>query len=150
MDKGALIAAFAEHLRAKRLTLERGTAAARSGTRVDGGHRPANRGERAAVTAQGYLAAGLGARAAELDAALLWLARLDPGPRARVQIGALVEAEVDEVSRHLLVLPGGDGAELHGVQVLAPDAPLARVLSGREPGDEVDFRGRTWEIVDVK
>ena len=62
LDKAALVAAWRAELEDRAAALRSSQAAAGAGTRVDGTHRPANRGERAAVTAQGYLAHGLGQR----------------------------------------------------------------------------------------
>ena len=61
--KATLVTAWERILQDRLQSLSSSQDAARSGTRVDGEHRPSNRGERAAVTSQGYLAHGLGARA---------------------------------------------------------------------------------------
>jgi transcription elongation GreA/GreB family factor len=149
MDKARLLAAFRAHLESGRADLVRSRDDARGGTRVDGTHRPENRGERAAVTAQGYLTAGIAQRLAEIDEALLALDRLDPGPRDRVSPGALVQLVGDHGERWLLVVPGGLGATVGGVTVLSPEAPLALALAGREEGDEVEFRGQSWAVEQV-
>jgi len=141
-DKTAVLAAFHAHLQAAIEALQRGRDDARAGTRVDGTHRPENRGERAAVTTQGYLTAGLAARAAELEEHLRALELIDPGPRDRITPGALVRLE--DIG-WTAVLPGGQGAKLRvdGVQitVLSPDSPLGQALRGAEEGDEVPMRG---------
>lgn len=141
MDKQRFIQAFRARLEADLEGLGRESAAARGSTRVDGTHRPANRGERAAVTAHGYLAAGLEQRRAELRAHLDHLAVIDPGPRDRVTPGALVQVEDAEGAEHLyLLLPGGQGARLTGdgvqITVLSPESPLARALFGLSVDDE--------------
>lgn len=141
MNKPALIEAFRARLESDLEELGRESAAARGGTRVDGSHRPANRGERAAVTAHGYLAAGLEQRRAELRAHLELLAVIDPGPRDRVTPGALVQVEDEDGGEALyLLLPGGQGARLShdGAQitVLSPESPLARALFGLSVDDE--------------
>ncbi|MCP4871704.1 MAG: hypothetical protein GY898_23595 [Proteobacteria bacterium] len=69
---------------------------ARVGTRVDGDHRPENRGERAAVTSQGYLAQGLTRRIEELQASLVQVTQLDRGARVRVSPGALFQVEEED------------------------------------------------------
>ena len=145
MTKAELLAAFRARLQADLDDLRRSRGDATSGTRVDH-DRPTNRGERAAVTSQGYLALGIGQRIAQLEDALVLLDRIDPAPRDKVVVGALVE--VDDGRRYLL-LPGGQGALLQGVTVLSPEAPLARALAGLQAGDEASFRGATLEIVDV-
>jgi transcription elongation GreA/GreB family factor len=153
-DKTELLAAFRAHLEAQRADLVRSRDDARGGTRVDGTHRPENRGERAAVTAQGYLTAGIAQRLADLDAALLALVRLDPGPRDRVSPGALVQLVDDAgAERWLLVVPGalGDALPLggHTVTTLSPEAPLARALWGLEEGDDTTFRDQAWTVEQV-
>jgi len=148
--KPAVFAAWRRHLQQSIDDLVRVSEAARAGTRVDGSHRPANRGERAAVTTQGYLTHGLGARLAELRAHLDLLDKVDPGPRTRFVMGAIVTLEGG--ARYAL-LPGGQGMTVHvdsvPTVILSPDAPLARALAGLEAGDEVSWRGRELEIVDM-
>jgi len=151
MNKPRLLAAYRAHLEGQRAALARSRDDARGGTRVDGTHRPENRGERAAVTAQGYLTAGIAQRLSELDEALLAVDRLDPGPRDRVTPGALVQlVDEDEDERWLLVVPGGHGATVEGVTVLSPEAPLAQALAGAEEGDEIGFRGHRWSVEQVR
>ncbi len=75
--KRALLAAFEALLSERAVALRETRDAARAGMRVDAGHRPTNRGERAAVTSQGYLAAGLNARLEEFEGALADLSRID-------------------------------------------------------------------------
>lgn len=145
MTKADLIAAFRARLQTDLDDLRRSRGDATSGTRVDH-ERPANRGERAAVTSQGYLALGIGQRIAQLEDALVLLDRIDPAPRERVVTGALVELGD---GRRVLLLPGGQGALLEGVTVLSPEAPLAKALAGLQAGDVATFRGAELEIVDV-
>lgn len=135
MDKALLKERFTGLLRDRRDTLAGVQADARAGTRVDGDHRPENRGERAAVTSQGYLAHGLTARMAELDTMLEALALVRTGPCARIASGALVRLadEADE-ERLLYILPGGQGDRLGPVVVVSPRAPIVRALSGAGGG----------------
>lgn len=154
IDKAALIRAFRDHLTARRATLTGAQADARAGTRVDGDHRPENRGERAAVTAQGYLAHGLGARVAELDGMLEALAEVSTEPTARVASGAVVRVvDEAEVEQAYLVLPGGQGDRLEGVVVVSPRSPLVRALQGAAVGDLREVQrpsGGQWvEVVDI-
>ena len=144
MEKAELVAAFEELLRERLERLRAEAGAARSGTRVDGSHRPANRGERAAVTSQGYLALGLGKRIEALEADLGLLEQVPAGPRTRVGPGALVEVEEDEV-RRLLILPGGSGDRVAGVVVVSPRSPLARALAGAEAGEVVELEDEDEE-----
>ena len=150
MGKAELFAAVRARLEEQRAELVRSQGDAVSGARVDGAHRPANRGERAAVTSQGYLSAGIGQRLAELDAALSLLDRVDPSPREKVATGALVEVDHGGRERRLVLLPGGLGMDVDGVTVLSPDAPLAQALWGLEEGEEARFRGEAVEIVAVE
>lgn len=150
MDKPAIIEAFSALLRSRLAALSAEGAAARDGTRVDGTHRPANRGERAAVTAQGYLAHGLAERAAALRADLERLGEVDPGPRTRVGPGAMVTLEDDAgATERWLLLPGGQGDRVSGALVLSPTSPAARRLAGAEAGDAVTLRrdGREQDFV---
>ena len=155
MDKSALMDAFRQHLLHRLAELDAEQRAARAGTRVDGSHRPANRGERAAVTSQSYLALGLGQRAEALRDHLALLARIGPEPRDEVTSGALVTLEDEHGDcMHVLLLPGGEGTVLHTpegpVTILSPRAPLVRDLIG-EPvgGDAVVLRGGQEVCVEV-
>ena len=155
MKKSELFDAWRRRLSVLRDELRGEQGAARAGTRVDGSHRPANRGERAAVTSQGYLAHGLAQRLAAIDAALELLERMAPTPRATVVTGAQVELEHTETGESLAVavLPGGDGTDLGGVRVVSPEAPIARALWGRSEDDEVELRrggaSASWVIAQV-
>lgn len=140
MDKTAWFEAFRLHLQGRLDDLLRTQQEARAGTRVDGDHRPANRGERGAVTSQGYLALGLGQRAQALRDTLELLDRIPPSARQRVTTGALVTlVDEDEVESVVLVLPGGEGVELElggaRVRVVSPDAPAIRPLVGLVAGE---------------
>ncbi len=153
MDKRTLVERFRALLLGRQRSLEASLAATRSGMRVDGDFRPENRGERAAVTSQGYLAAGLNRRLTELVEALDLLDKVDPGPRERVIGGALVTvADEEGEERRYLLLPGGQGDKLQTkegvVTVLSPTSPLARALRGRREGDEAGLRleGRMVEL----
>lgn len=140
MDKPALFTAFRAHLAARLTELERSRDQATAGTRIDQ-DRPANRGERAAVSSQGYLALGLGQRIQALRDHLDLLDRIPAAPRDKVVTGALVTlVDEDDLSRVLLLLPGGEGLTLEQdgetVTVVSNDAPLVRPLLGKEAGDE--------------
>ncbi len=118
--------------------------AAQDGARTDGPERAANRGERGAVTAQGFLTAALGARLRELDVALAALDALVPGPRIEAAPGSLVSLE-DEAAEalHVLVVPGAPGAHLAeapDVLAVTPASPLGAALLGAQVGDEVTHR----------
>lgn len=145
-----VIAAFRALLETRRDALQRESRSAQAGARVDGVHRPATRGERGAVSAQGALAHGLAERARQVDDALGLLAEVDPGPCDRVQPGALVELEFGgaHIERWIL-LPGGQGDRVEGVLVLSPTAPAARRLLGQEEGDGTQLR-RSGNLVFVE
>jgi transcription elongation GreA/GreB family factor len=157
-DKQRAIDAFRAVQQAALDDLERGQDAAREGTRVDGSHRPVNRGERGAVTSLGYLAAGLAARIAELVGHLTTLSQMDTEPRDQVGPGAIIAlAEDDGPPGWYALLPGGLGTRLVvddvEIMVLSPASPLAVSLAGARAGDsrEVQRRGRTVvvEVVEV-
>jgi hypothetical protein len=81
VDKGRLIAAFRALMAERREALLSTSADAQAGARVDGDHRPANRGERGAVSQQAALAHGLKVRAAELERTLELLDEVPREPR---------------------------------------------------------------------
>jgi len=154
IEKPDLVQCWREHLLAKLSVLRQGQTAARAGTRVDGDHRPENRGERAAVTSQGYLALGLGQRTAEIEEQLRLLEEMGSGSRDRVVVGAVVHLEADDgVCSWIAVFPGGDATELHVkgacVRVLSARAPLAAAIYGLETGDAAEFSqaGKAVEVV---
>ncbi len=136
MDKPTLFAALRTRLEARLADLEAAGGAARAGTRVDGDHRPSNRGERAAVTSQGYLAHGLAQRAEGLREALDLLDRVPPTPRDKVVTGAVVTLEdEDGAVRRVLVFPGGEGVTLpDDIAVVSPRAPLVRDIQAEGVG----------------
>ncbi len=141
MDKPALIQHFVGLLEARLAQLEASLDDARAGMRVDGCFRPENRGERAAVTSQGYLAAGLNRRVTGIREALELLAMVDPGPRELVSPGALLLLADDQgAERRYLLLPGGQGDRVPDpegeVTVISPSAPLALALRGLGEGEE--------------
>jgi len=150
MDKSALFERHRRALHDRLVDLKAASGSARSGTRVDGTHRPANRGERAAVTSQGYLAHGLGLRAAEVEEALRQLGLVDEGPRVKVSVGAVVTIELEDGTvRRLAVLPGGDGARVDGVEVVSLRSPLVAPLVGLEAGDGAEV-SRAGQALDVE
>lgn len=148
-DKPAVVAAWRVELQRRLEVVLAGQAEATSGTRVDGSHRPANRGERAAVTNQGYLAHAMGLRAEALREALRLLDEVGDGPRDRVVVGALVRVH-DGESAWVAVLPGGDATALEvggvSVRVLSFDAPRVRALAGLGEGDVAELRLPTGRV----
>ncbi|MEM6927429.1 MAG: hypothetical protein AAF602_10890 [Myxococcota bacterium] len=147
--KRTLLDRHREALLAARASLEAGTDAARAGTRVDGVHRPASRGERAAVTSEGYLARGLGERLAELAEHLRILGEVDAGPRTLVSNGALVTLRDEHDGEHrLFVVPGGDGARHDGVTLVSPTSPWVAPFLGVDEGEVADVvvRARRIEV----
>ena len=150
--KSAVVDAWRAVLTHRLQTLLSSQDDARSGTRVDGEHRPSNRGERAAVTSQGYLAHAFGERAVALQASLDQLEDMGLGPRDEVVVGALLEVELNDGEPQLLaILPGGDATLIHvesrAITVLSAASPLARQLRHAEPGEvlEVDMGPRVVE-----
>ena len=153
MDKSPIIAAWRHELESRLHTLRASQDAARSGTRVDGEHRPSNRGERAAVTSQGYLAHAFGARSVTLQTSLEQLDDMGEGPRDEVVIGAVITISVDDTPpQTIALLPGGDATTLsvesREIKVLSASSPLARQLRDAEIDEtlEVDLSGRVCEL----
>lgn len=150
IDKRAVVAQFAAMLREKTSSLTAVRDAARAGTRVDGEHRPSNRGERGAVSAQGYLTAGLDARLGDVEAALEALGQVSLGVSTRVLAGALVTVEDEEGTRRFFVLPGGAGEDIDGVTLLSPSSPRVRPLLGLQEGDVAELAsGDEVEVVEI-
>jgi len=154
--KQQLLTQWHAELRARLRALESGQAAARAGTRVDGSHRPENRGERAAVTTQGYLAHGLQQRIQSLAEQLRLLDEVGFDPREQVVVGAWISLETETgARREIAILPGGDATTLtvdtHRVQILSPDSPLVQPLRGLEAGDGAEVQGLgEVEIMEVR
>ena len=151
--KAEIVSEWRQILSERLRALEASQSAARSGTRVDGEHRPSNRGERAAVTSQGYLAHGLGERAVALRESIENLEEMGTDARSEVVVGALVTLCFDEgAPTRIVLLPGGDATQLtigkHAVQVLSASSPIARQLRYAEPGDvlEIERGGRFVEV----
>ena len=153
MDRTTVVSAFEAHFRALRRDLKAGSDHANEGSRVDGDHRPQNRGERGAVSSAAYLGAALKQRVAELDEALNWLERVAAGRRTRVTVGALVTVDDGEAEKVLFLMPGGQGTTVPTpsgpVTALSPNAPLVRALQGLRVGDAGVFRDREWAILDI-
>jgi len=155
MNKAELIVAWRVQLVQRLERARESQAEARTGMRVDGDHRPANRGERAAVTSQGYLTQGLAKRLDALEETIELLDRVGSGPRNQVVMGAVFRAvHEDGTELSLALFPGGDATilELEGeeVMVLSPQAPLVQAFLGLEEGDEAEVqiaahRG-IWEL----
>ena len=152
------VRAWRSHLSTSLDAAQEGQAAATAGTRVDGDHRPENRGERAAVTTQGYLAHGLAQRAQSLAAALRHLEDMGTGPRDRIVMGAIVALQGEAGVLCCAFFPGGDGTELtigeSTLRVLSFQAPLGRALNMCQIGDvvEVHIAGHdeTYEVLSVE
>ena len=155
--KIAIIEAWRKELVERRKSAKAAQQAARSGTRVDGSHRPANRGERGAVTAQGYLALGLGQRATELTENLRLLEEMGTDPRETLVVGAVGRVQIEgSAPKAVAIVPGGDatwldvdlGSGLERVQYLSAASPLIHQLSGCSTGDseEVELGGKVLEV----
>lgn len=153
MDRTAALAELRAALETALATARAETQAARSGARVDEGHRPANRGERAAVSGQGALSGALAARARELEDALRLLDELAPGGRDRAGPGALVETrDEDGVVATWLIAPGGDGRKLEALEggvAVSPASPIGRALHGAVEDDVVAFT-RAGAMVEIE
>ncbi|MBN1336154.1 MAG: hypothetical protein JXB39_09350 [Deltaproteobacteria bacterium] len=148
--KHAMVMRWRAHLEETLATLERTLGAARSRMDVVG-ERPTNRGERAEVTSQGYLADGLGRRIEEVRTALALLEEVNLAASDRIRAGSLVAVEeADGGMRWLLVLPGGDGTRVwdedRAVSVVPPGSPWVRALRDRGVGDEVSIERATGPV----
>lgn len=158
MEKLKLIAAWKTHLEAALERAKLNQIEARRGMRVDGDNRPANRGERATVTSQGYLTQGLAKRIDTLEEALDLLGRVGTGVRDQVVMGALVNAKhEDGEALWFALFPGGDASAftIDGVEVLvlSPQAPIVQPFLGLREGDEAEIslvgRQGFWELLGI-
>ena len=145
-DKVELVALWRSVLEARLQSLDATQSAARAGTRVDGAHRPENRGERAAVTSQGYLAHGLQQRMDEVAQQLRLVDDMGSGVRNEVVVGAWLAIEDEAgLQQQMAIFPGGDATVLTmndaSIQVLSPSSPLLQPLMGLEAGDAAVLRG---------
>lgn len=139
MHKRALLDHHRAALEQTLAGLRAGQQAATAGTRVDGTHRPASRGERAAVTSEGYLAHGLGQRITDLETHLRVLDEVSDEPRETVANGALLTLEDERGRVHrLFVVPGGDGAVHDGVRLVSSTSPWVRPFLGARAGELAD------------
>lgn len=150
-DPAALLQLVRASLQASLYAARREAGATHGGTQTDGEERAANRGERGAVTEQGYLSSAIAARIAELEGALVHLDLLAPGPRSAGGPGALVKLEDEEgVVSSVLIAPGAPGGPLPGapdVLGVSPGSPLGRALTGARVGDEVSTTRAGREVV---
>lgn len=153
VDKADVVKAWRGILCGRLDTHESSKDAARSGTRVDGEHRPSNRGERAAVTTQGYLAHAFGERSLALQTSIEQLDAMGLGTRDEVVIGALLTLAIDDdAPQTFALLPGGDATVIdiadQEITVLSAASPLARQLRDAEVDDvvEVEIGPRISEV----
>lgn len=152
-DPAPLLAALRATLVRALDTLGRESGAARAGAQTDGAERAENRGERAAISAAGYLEGALAARRSAIEADIAAIDRLAPGPRDVAAAGAIVCFEPEDGAPRLVLLaPGAPGAPLAGwpeVLVVTPASPLGAALHGRRAGDTASFArgGRSSDLV---
>lgn len=155
MLKDPQIAAVRADVVAARDALAAEVQRARAGARVDGDHRPANRGERGAVSAEGGLAGALAVRLAEAEEALRQIDALAPGARAAAGPGAWVQVEGDDGERTWRIVPGATGQLVgDGVIAVSPASPVGRALHGARVGEErvvvMGGEERVWTVTAVR
>lgn len=156
MDKDDLLAQLTAHLQASardaRQAMEAAAIEAREGAT------PAEKREDSRVALeQSGLARGHKTR---LGRALADLALLEgfapPRTAARIEPGAIVEVENDDVGRTFFIAPVGAGIELTGpggdgyLSVVTPTSPIGRAVMGRKAGDVVEIvaagETREWTV----
>jgi hypothetical protein len=149
-EKATVFEALRRDLSDREADLLRSQRDATASMRVDGDHRPANRGERGAVTSAGYLTAGIEQRLTAVRDALDLLERTGSGPRDRAVTGALVWVELEDGTEHAYYLfPGAPGAKLGEVTVVSPESPVGHALWALQEDDECTLPGGTAVIVTV-
>ncbi len=156
-DKPAIVAWFRQALETQLADLKRSQQDAAASMRVDGSHRPANRGERGAVTSAGYLTQGIEARITEVGAALELLERAGDGPRDKAVTGAIVTVErASGAESRFWIFPGvsglvcadppdGDGP----ITGVSPESPVGQGLWGCEQDDEAELPDGTGVVLAV-
>jgi hypothetical protein len=147
LNKPAIVAWFRAALEQQLDALKRSQQDAASSMRVDGSHRPANRGERGAVTSAGYLTQGIEARITEVGSALELLERAGDGPREKAVTGAIVTVErASGDTARFWIFPGvsglvygeppdGDGP----ITGVSPESPVGQGLWACEEDDEAEL-----------
>ncbi len=144
--KDAALSALAQHLQASFDALAASQHAVQAGATHEETRAENEKDTRA--TEASYLARGLAERTEALgDAITILEAFAPPPPDGSVSVGSLVELEdASGAARRYLIAPVGGGTRLElaggAVQVLTPNAPLARALLGCEELDEVRVPGR--------
>jgi transcription elongation GreA/GreB family factor len=102
-----------------------------------------------------YLAAGQANRAKALETAVALLASMpvrDFGAEEPLQVGALVEIEVEGKAQRVFLSPSGGGMKIRDgegdISIVTPEAPLGRALLGRTAGEsfELTVAGRTRDV----
>ncbi|MCB9678698.1 MAG: GreA/GreB family elongation factor [Alphaproteobacteria bacterium] len=150
ITKRAVYDALLAALKAQEADLVRSQRDATASMRVDGDHRPTNRGERGAVTSAGYLTAGIEQRLTEVRDALDLLERTGDGPRDKAVTGALVTVEDDDgTERCFYLFPGAPGVEAAGATVVSPDSPVGRALWGLEVDDGCEIPGGAVVVASI-
>lgn len=162
MDKHYLVAQLGTRLRdtarTARMAMEAAVVEARDGATA------AEKREDARVSQEyGGLARGHKARLEKANADLaaldkLRIARLPP--KARIEVGAIVEVEDGSEGRTFFLAPVGAGIELTGpdgdgfLSVVTPSSPIGRAVIGRTVGHsfEIEVKGeaREWTITYVE
>lgn len=158
LDKADLLAQLTAHLQASardaRQAMEEAALEAKEGAT------PAEKREDARVSLeQSGLARGHQARLTRVLADLTQLESFAPkpfAPKARIDLGAVVEVESDDAGRTFFLAPVGAGIELHGtggdgfLSVVTPTSPFGRAIIGRTVGDVVDIvvgkETRAWTV----
>jgi transcription elongation GreA/GreB family factor len=162
MDKSFLVDQLANQLRdtarTARMAMEAAVIEARDGATA------AEKREDARVSLeQSGLARGHKARLERVTADLAALEKLRLprlAPRARIEVGAVVEVEDGSEGRTFFLAPVGAGIELTGpdgdgfLSVVTPSSPVGRAVLGRTVGEtlEVVVKGeaREWTITYVE
>jgi transcription elongation GreA/GreB family factor len=160
MDKPALIRALCAQLEAE---IARATESAER-TRQGATHeeaRPENDKDTRALEAS-YLARGQAQRVVDLQIALKQIKFMELrkfGPDDAIEVSALVQLEAEDETRWYFIAPAGGGHKLQlgatSIDVLTPQAPLGRALTGRYVGDEIALAGaagrkREWTISQLR
>ena len=103
-----------------------------------------------------YLASGQAQRVKELEESIFNLKKVELkrfGATAPIGISALVRVSIDDRDKKWFFLLPASGIRLDtplgSVQTLSLESPIGKALFQAQQGDEVEYRGKEYEILEV-
>lgn len=159
IDKATLVRAVLDKLEQELLVLSAAAEATRQGATHEES-KPENDKDTRGLEAS-YLARGQAKRVEETEEIIMRLRFLSPRDFAKtdpVDLGALVEVEIDGESQTLFIVPMGGGMALTvagvDVRLVTPASPVGQALMGKLTGEGFELRSkerlREYEIIAVR